>query len=59
MIVFSGMRAPEAAERALRLGAREFVLKSFSGNALFEAIARALSDDAHPRRLSKWRLARV
>jgi CheY-like chemotaxis protein len=59
VIVFSGMRAPEAAERALRLGAREFVLKSFSGNALFEAIARVLSDDAHPRRLPKWRLARV
>jgi CheY-like chemotaxis protein len=42
VIVFSGMRSPQAEERALALGAREFVLKSFSGNNLVEAIARAL-----------------
>jgi CheY-like chemotaxis protein len=42
VIVFSGMRAPEAEERALMLGAREFVLKSFRGNDLVDAIARAL-----------------
>jgi CheY-like chemotaxis protein len=42
VIVFSGMRSPEAEERAMSLGAREFVLKSFSGNDLVEAIARVL-----------------
>jgi CheY-like chemotaxis protein len=42
VIVFSGMRAPEAEERAMSLGAREFVLKSFTGNDLVEAIARVL-----------------
>ncbi|MDX6487341.1 MAG: hypothetical protein QOF43_2494 [Gaiellaceae bacterium] len=47
VIVFSGMRAPDTEERALKLGAREFVLKSFSGNTLFAAIARALAKD-HP-----------
>jgi CheY-like chemotaxis protein len=44
VIVFSCMRAPEAAERALMLGARAFVLKSFSGNSLVDAIARVLAD---------------
>jgi DNA-binding response OmpR family regulator len=42
VIVFSGMRSPEAEERALMLGAREFVHKSFSGNDLIEAITRVL-----------------
>ena len=42
VIVFSGTRSRQAEERALSLGAREFVLKSFSGNNLVEAIARAL-----------------
>ena len=42
VIVFSGMRSPQAEERALALGAREFVLKSFNGNNLVEAIARVL-----------------
>lgn len=42
VIVFSGMRAPEAEARAMSLGAREFVLKSFTGNDLVEAIARVL-----------------
>jgi CheY-like chemotaxis protein len=42
VIVFSGMRSPQAEERALLLGAREFVLKSFNGNDLVEAIARVL-----------------
>jgi CheY-like chemotaxis protein len=42
VIVFSGMRAPEAEKRAMSLGAREFVLKSFTGNDLVEAIARVL-----------------
>jgi CheY-like chemotaxis protein len=42
VIVFSGMRAPEAETRAMSLGAREFVLKSFTGNDLVEAIARVL-----------------
>jgi CheY-like chemotaxis protein len=45
VIVFSGMRSPHAERRALMLGAREFVLKSFNGNCLFAAIARALDDD--------------
>jgi two-component system cell cycle response regulator len=48
VIVFSGLRAPEAEERALMLGAHEFVLKSFSGTALFEAIARILVEKALP-----------
>jgi CheY-like chemotaxis protein len=54
VIVFSGMRSPEAEERALLLGAREFVHKSFDGHDLFEAIARALADDVPlpPRRLA-------
>jgi DNA-binding NarL/FixJ family response regulator len=38
------MRAPEAAERALMLGARAFVLKSFSGNGLVDAISRVLAE---------------
>jgi CheY-like chemotaxis protein len=42
VIVFSGMRSPDAEERALALGAREYVHKSFSGNDLGEAIARVL-----------------
>ena len=42
VIVFSGMRSPQAEERARLLGAREFVLKSFTGDDLVEAIARVL-----------------
>jgi two-component system phosphate regulon response regulator PhoB/two-component system alkaline phosphatase synthesis response regulator PhoP len=42
VIVFSGMRSPEAEERALTLGAREFVHKSLRNNDLAHAIARAL-----------------
>jgi CheY-like chemotaxis protein len=42
VIVFSGMRSPQAEERAMSLGARAFVLKSFTGNDLAEAIARVL-----------------
>jgi two-component system alkaline phosphatase synthesis response regulator PhoP len=42
VIVFSGSRSPAAEERALMLGAREYVRKSFSGHALTEAIARVL-----------------
>jgi CheY-like chemotaxis protein len=43
VIVFSGMRSPDAEERALMLGAREFIHKSFSGgNDLTAAIRRAL-----------------
>ena len=42
VIVFSGMRSPDAEERALMLGARVFVHKSFRGNELIEAIAVAL-----------------
>jgi CheY-like chemotaxis protein len=57
VIVFSGMRSPQAEERALMLGAREFVLKSFNGNDLFEAIARALTDDAKPAPRPKRRVA--
>ena len=46
VIVFSGMRSPATEECALRLGAREFVQKSLSGNDLAEAIARALDGPA-------------
>jgi CheY-like chemotaxis protein len=46
VIVFSGMRSPDAEECALRLGAREFVHKSLSGNDLAEAIVRALDGPA-------------
>jgi DNA-binding response OmpR family regulator len=46
VIVFSGMRSSDAEECALRLGAREFVHKSLSGNDLAEAIARALEGPA-------------
>jgi DNA-binding response OmpR family regulator len=42
VIVFSGMRSPDAEETALKLGAREFIQKSLSGNHLAEAIARVL-----------------
>ncbi|MDX6477415.1 MAG: hypothetical protein QOG29_2 [Gaiellaceae bacterium] len=42
VIVFSGMRSQDAEEAALKLGAREFVQKSLSGNNLAEAIARTL-----------------
>ena len=47
VIVFSGMRSPDAEETALKLGAREFVQKSLSGNHLAAAIGRAL-DGAVP-----------
>jgi CheY-like chemotaxis protein len=42
VIVLSGMRGPDVEERAMMLGAREFVHKSFNGNNLAEAIERAL-----------------
>jgi CheY-like chemotaxis protein len=48
VIVFSGMRSPEAEERAMSLGAREFVLKSFTGNDLVEAIVRVLGGHTSP-----------
>ena len=48
VIVFSGMRSPEAEERALLLGAREFVQKSFTGNDLADAITRALEPGPAP-----------
>ena len=48
VIVFSGMRSPDAEERALGLGAREFIHKSFSGNDLSNAIARALGRGPEP-----------
>jgi two-component system, OmpR family, alkaline phosphatase synthesis response regulator PhoP len=57
VIVFSGMRAPEAEERALMLGAHEFVLKSFSSNGLVEAIARVLAECARPAPLPSRRVA--
>lgn len=46
VIVFSGMRSPDAEECALQLGAREFVQKSLSGNDLAAAIARTLDGPA-------------
>ncbi len=48
VIVFSGSRSPQAEERALMLGAREFVQKSFRGNDLIDAIARALDKGVAP-----------
>jgi CheY-like chemotaxis protein len=57
VIVFSGMRSPQAEERAMSLGAREFVLKSFSGNNLVYAIARALAANASPPQTPARRLA--
>jgi CheY-like chemotaxis protein len=48
VIVFSGMRSPQAEERAMSLGACEFVLKSFTGNDLVEAIARVLEAHTSP-----------
>jgi DNA-binding response OmpR family regulator len=48
VIVFSGMRSPDVEERALMLGAREFVHKSFSGDNLTEAIARVLEPGLAP-----------
>jgi CheY-like chemotaxis protein len=48
VIVFSGTRSLDAEERALMLGAREFVRKSFSGSNLIEAIGRALPAVASP-----------
>jgi CheY-like chemotaxis protein len=56
VIVFSGMRSPHAEERALALGAREFVLKSFNGNNLVEAIARALGAEASHAHMPARRL---
>ena len=50
-IVFSGVRTPQAEERALALGAREFVQKSLHGNDLSEAIARALGRGEAPATL--------
>jgi CheY-like chemotaxis protein len=43
VIVFSGMRSPEAEELALMLGAREFVHKSLKDDDLIEAITVVLS----------------
>jgi CheY-like chemotaxis protein len=57
VIVFSGVRSPGVQERALLLGAREFVHKSFNGHDLFEAIARALAGDVRPAPLPKLRVA--
>jgi CheY-like chemotaxis protein len=48
VIVFSGMRSPEVEERALMLGAREYVHKSLSGQDLVEAIARVLGRAFEP-----------
>ena len=48
VIVFSGVRSPDAEERALALGAREFIHKSLSGNDLADAIARALGHAPEP-----------
>ena len=42
VIVFSGMSSPQAEERALELGARDFIHKSLRGTELVEAIAIAL-----------------
>ena len=49
VIVFSNLRSPQTEERALLLGAREFVQKSLRGNALVDAIARALHGGASTR----------
>jgi CheY-like chemotaxis protein len=49
VVVFSNLRSPQTEERALTLGAREFVQKSLRGNALVEAIARALGGGASAR----------
>jgi CheY-like chemotaxis protein len=57
VIVFSGVRSPGVQERALLLGAREFVHKSFNGHDLFEAIARVLAADPSPRQLPSRRFA--
>jgi DNA-binding response OmpR family regulator len=46
VIVFSSLRSPQTEERALTLGAREFVQKSLRGNNLVDAIARALGGEA-------------
>jgi DNA-binding response OmpR family regulator len=46
VIVFSSLRSPQTEERALLLGACEFVHKSLRGNNLVEAIARALGGGA-------------
>jgi DNA-binding response OmpR family regulator len=46
VIVFSNLRSPQTEERALSLGAREFVQKTLRGNALFDAIARVLDGRA-------------
>jgi CheY-like chemotaxis protein len=43
VIVFTGMSSPQAEERALLLGAREFVHKSLDHEDPLEAIAVALS----------------
>jgi CheY-like chemotaxis protein len=48
VIVFSGMHSTELEERAQLLGAREFVHKSFHGDHLVDAIARALDRGAEP-----------
>jgi CheY-like chemotaxis protein len=42
VIVFSGIRSPDAERRALSLGAREYVRKSFDGHGLSEALARVV-----------------
>ena len=49
VIVFSNLRSPQTAERALLLGACEFVQKSLRGNNLVEAIARALGGGVSAR----------
>jgi DNA-binding response OmpR family regulator len=52
VIVFSSLRSPQTEERALSLGAREFVQKTLRGNALVDAIARALDGGASARTAS-------
>jgi DNA-binding response OmpR family regulator len=46
VIVFSSMRSPDAEERALMLGAQEYIHKSFSGSDLTAAITRVLEQGA-------------
>jgi DNA-binding response OmpR family regulator len=52
VIVFSNLRSPQTEERALMLGAREFVQKTLRGNNLVDAIARVLDGGASVRNAS-------
>ncbi len=49
VIVFSGVRSAEAEQRALNLGAREFVAKSIESSDLIEAISRVLKHEETPK----------